>query len=320
MNNNKKCVCPQGYDGFFCEFDETVPRCDLACQNGGYCIFAANEGRSGDHQKCHCPKGFTGLWCEVEGQICGDAACLNGASCVSQEVLGGIEAHHCDCRTTKSSSGKRYAGRYCQYEETASCNTEDNIEARQFCVNDGVCKNPGQPGCECPEGFTGLSCEFYIGTSGRGEEMGSIQPKIDDVPECTLNCSGHGVCTYGIKDNSALGDATYADGLSQTHDNLQHCVCEEGYTGIYCDRKISLCHEEDMFCLHGATCRVDASGSSFCDCGAAGDEGEQYYGPSCEFLVTSICSDDESVENLNPRSAFCVNDGTCKMAVGRNEQ
>ena len=195
-----------------------------------------------------------------------------------------------------------------------------------FCVNDGTCKKNGRPGCHCPAGYTGFSCEFYVGDSMRGKGETSQKPQVDDmpveeVPECSLDCGGHGVCAHGMKDSSALGHATYADGFSQTHDNLQHCVCEEGYTGIYCDKKISLCPDEDTFCLHGAKCHVDPTGSSICDCRTAErDKGEHYFGQSCEFLVTSVCSLGEGVDDFNPRSSFCVNDGICKAEVSRNEE
>ena len=254
----------------------------------------------------------------MEGQVCGNAVCLNGSSCVSGAVLGEIEAHHCDCRTAKSADGKRYAGIYCQYEETESCDSDDNIEARLFCVNGGVCKHDGVLGCNCRDGYTGLSCEFYIGDSTTADEQETLKPEVDDmpveeVPECTLDCAGHGVCTYGIKDNSPLGKVAYADGLNQTHDNYQHCVCEEGYTGIYCERQIDLCRHGDLFCLHGSKCLVDTtSGSPFCDCHLAnGEDGEQYYGQSCEFLITTICSLGEGLEKINPRAVFCVNEGVC---------
>ena len=326
VETNNKCVCPEGYSGFFCEFDETAPTCDLDCQNGGYCIFTTSKDGSGSKQKCHCPLGFTGTECDFEGQACGDAVCFNGSSCVTETVLGEIEAHHCDCRTATSDDGKRFAGMHCQYEETASCNTEENIEARLFCVNDGECKTNGKLGCECPHGYTGFSCEFYVGDNIRGRQDDSKKPIIDDVPvdevpECTLDCSGHGVCTYGMKDTSALGRASEASGLSQTHDNLQHCVCEEGFTGIYCDRKIDICRRDGLFCLHGAKCVIDSSGTPYCDCTLAhGDGTEQYYGTNCESLVTSVCTLGNAVEDLNPRAAFCVNDGTCKRTVDKIEE
>lgn len=254
----------------------------------------------------------------MEGLVCGDAVCLNGSSCVSGEVLGDIPVHHCDCRTAKSTDGKRYAGMSCQYEETDSCDSDDNIEARLFCVNGGVCKHDGELGCNCPDEYTGLSCEFYIGNSVTTNEQDIGKPEVDDlpvedVPKCTLDCAGHGTCTYGIKDHSPLGSATYANGLNQTHDNYQHCVCKEGYTGIYCDRQIDLCRHGDLFCLHGSKCRLDTTtGATFCDCHlAGGEDGELYYGEYCEFIITTTCSFSEGIENNDPRAAFCVNDGVC---------
>jgi hypothetical protein len=238
--------------------------------------------------------------------------CYHGATCVEDILSDGILVQHCDCRTARSKEGQHYAGLYCQFEETASCSTSHNIEQSLFCVNNGECKEDGVLGCECPEGFLGFSCEFI--------ESGSTGLPTDDVPDCTLDCGDKGTCRHGIKEISGLGDAAHADYLSITHEDFQHCVCEEGYTGFNCDYSLHVCEEtEDLFCLHGAKCELDSDGLSVCDCQmATGSSTERFYGQHCEFLITSVCS----VSARDPISTkkFCVNDGECKRVVESHQE
>lgn len=266
-------------------------------------------------EACYCPEGYKGNFCEVKAVPCGNYMCYNGATCVAESVLDGIPVSHCDCRTATSASGKQYAGMYCQYEETTKCASTHSIEARLFCVNDGQCKQDGVLGCECPPGYAGFSCEFHIGAGSEnsgtdGSDIGmdgdgSPVPQIDDAPECTLNCGENGTCRHGIKDTSNLGNAAHAEGISENHDNLQHCVCKDGFVGLKCDRPVSVCGD-DQFCMYGSECKKDENGSYFCDCSTVNNE-TAYNGPSCEFTVSSRCnviSGDDS--------HFCVNGGRCK--------
>eukprot|EP00977_Amphora_coffeiformis_P007193 scaffold1564_cov174-Amphora_coffeaeformis.AAC.31 len=307
---NPKCKCPPGYSGRFCEFDETVPECNTYCMNGGYCVFGSADNGISSHQVCHCIGGYKGEFCEIDSEPCGEKYCLHGSTCVSEYTGDAFEVKHCDCRSARSARGKRYAGLSCEYEETATCDNTQSIESGLFCVNRGDCRDDvGLPGCECPIEYTGFSCEFYV------EKPEIADAPVNDIPECNLDCNGRGVCRHGIKDISGLGDAANAEGLSQTHQNYQHCVCEEGFTGIYCDRAISLCENTDLFCLHGGACRTDELGSPYCDCSSASFNSSvsNFHGSSCEFVISSVCSKgDTDYENLD---AFCVNSGICKDSV-----
>jgi hypothetical protein len=164
---NDTCSCPQGFSGRFCEFAlEQAPNCEPACRNGGYCSFTSNEFESDKRPICQCPRGYAGETCQLDGASqCGtqNHTCHNAAMCVRINSLEGGEHDHCDCRTALTRNGKRFAGKYCEYEETATCDTAANIEERLFCVNGGQCKPEPSLGCDCPINYSGFSCEFYTG-------------------------------------------------------------------------------------------------------------------------------------------------------------
>ena len=323
LEENPTCYCPTGYSGRFCEFENSDGvSCDLPCENGGYCVFSGVHIEQGSYQACNCPDTFAGALCEIEGAIpCGDIVCYNEAVCVRKNVQNDIANDHCDCRTAVSSSGKRVAGQYCQYEETASCDTSTNVEARLFCVNEGQCKEEGLLGCDCPEGYSGFSCEFFLGTlladpsPTASPPGGNPSSGSSTALTCTLECGDHGVCRNGMKDVSGLGDASDSTYLSKTHENLEHCVCEEGFTGLYCDRVVNVCLS-GIICLHSGECQVDEQGQDYCDCSTSHDTVDgttKFFGPSCEYPITSYCSLGSSDSNV------CVNGGECKELVPDTE-
>lgn len=316
------CTCPDGFKGRFCEYEnEKVPDCDLDCDNGGYCIFTSIDGFA---KACFCPDGYEGTYCEVRAVPCGESVCYNGASCISEHIFDGIPVDYCDCRTAVTAGGKRHDGVECQYKETSRCDTANDTENRLFCVNNGQCKDDGVMGCVCPDGYKGFSCEFFTGdpTLGggdngkQGKDGGGdnvVLPQIDDMPDCSLECGEHGTCRHGLKDTSNLGDVVHAGDLSKNHENLQHCVCEKGFVGLNCDKAINIC-DDDLFCMHGAECRKDSLDSFYCDCSST--EGDnQYYGRSCEFVISSICT-----VTSGHQGHFCVNGGRCKRLSMDHEE
>ena len=120
--------------GRFCEFEEeSVPSCDLNCSNGGYCVFKTSDSDRDVEQACHCPNGYGGLYCEIEAVPCGDFLCYHGSTWVTEYISDGKEVNHCNSRTAFSATGKRYAGMFCQYEETMPCGgLVHDMESRLF--------------------------------------------------------------------------------------------------------------------------------------------------------------------------------------------
>ena len=110
---------------------------------------------------------------------CGDGRCFNGGTCLSQEVNGATE-YRCDCSATES-SGTAFAGRYCQYQATTSCPTNDGSNVKLFCVNNGSCRDDPFQGCDCPAPYTGYSCEYKISEAQNGYGGGGSDGDYDTV-------------------------------------------------------------------------------------------------------------------------------------------
>jgi len=307
-------LCPPGFDGPNCQYvSGTVPGCDLDCQNGSYCTFDETAKQKqeeeqfmfrywedGDdlddpnpvHARCECPEGFAGRYCEIETIPCGDNVCYNGGSCL-ERVVDGATVYHCDC-TSSYTDTESYAGRFCQYPATSFCTKSGGLNGHLFCVNDGLCKDDPYQGCDCPDGFTGFSCEFFsselqdgdneneygdnsnseygdgdnsvvypddygnVNDNYDGETSTSVWAPPEDPEEartCDLRCEHGGVCRVGVKQVGYLDDLSdNAPHLGENNDNFMHCVCPSGYYGVYCEEEVDVCGQDEHYCLHGSTC------------------------------------------------------------------
>ena len=333
------CVCDDGWTGLNCEHEYEAPSCKLDCQNGGSCILGTPtefdldqysafwdiEAKAMEqNQFCRCKPGWYGQFCEVPSDSCGDQSCFYGSKCTESSV-NGIPLYHCDCRFSNKGSVS-FAGRFCQYEATMYCSEGEGngVNGDLFCVNNGTCQNDAYLGCVCPDGYRGFSCEYYV-----QEDLPSghnATKPFDPVEEtgCTLSCSGRGRCRDGIKD---IDDQVYgyAEHLSKAtalaSEQFEHCVCDDGWTGLNCEHEAKLCPVGDYHCFHGGDCDGD---DQKCDCSTAQStelNTSTFAGDHCEHPATDICSEQVDVVKYNPAKglSFCVNSGTCKRKVGEGE-
>jgi Notch-like protein len=316
------CICPAGTGGFSCEFKDPED-CTLDCKNGK-CMLGSpswiateetywfNSERVADYQYCLCDDGFTGTLCDtIGGDKCGDGECYNGGTCVSR-TIGGVDVEHCDCRTAGNPlANEYYAGTYCQYRATQLCDIGNKADL--FCVNNGKCGDRSFEGCDCPDKTAGFSCEFVLDdsvtTSTGGTALGSRHVDTPEDAKCDLDCNGHGTCRHGIKDLDELGIAINANQLSYTHENFQHCVCEPGWTGVFCDTEIKQCNDlSGHFCLHGSTCFTEDNVEK-CDCSKATSKiADAFAGDHCEHIA-DICV---KVDDIGSAESYCANNGKCK--------
>eukprot|EP00548_Thalassiothrix_antarctica_P005021 CAMPEP_0194133642 /NCGR_PEP_ID=MMETSP0152-20130528/3723_1 /TAXON_ID=1049557 /ORGANISM="Thalassiothrix antarctica, Strain L6-D1" /LENGTH=592 /DNA_ID=CAMNT_0038828985 /DNA_START=40 /DNA_END=1818 /DNA_ORIENTATION=- len=187
------CFCPGGFTGPLCEYNKTLveekvmENCSLECKNDSVCRKGVKEQATQSRSKiddipeqtgqynenfehCVCKKGFFGLICDKEVEICEDEkhVCLNGSTCKKVEIDGEVNwTCNCDVASTAES---RFAGISCQHEASIYC-TEDGkpgegVDETAFCVNGGLCKGfangTGHPGCQCPDIFQGIHCQYPI--------------------------------------------------------------------------------------------------------------------------------------------------------------
>lgn len=329
------CSCNGGYEGEHCQFKTgTVPDCDLECSDNGTCILGGkptdemkehyqfwddDDDDEAQHMYCKCSAGFDGKLCDVTKMPCGDDHCFHGGTCISREV-DGHEVHHCDCATADTGSDS-YAGRLCQYKAEEYCTKDEGFNGQLFCVNGGECNNDDPyKGCQCGQGFAGFSCEFVMSDFDAGtnetvdegeEEARTIVDYDAGVDPCDLDCKNEGTCKNGKKELGYLSDiANVASHLNQTHtETFQHCVCPNGYVGLQCEHKVTLCPEGEHLCLHGALCTTNGDESS-CDCSSTDSElADVFAGEHCEHPATQVCT--IGLPGPSKPLSFCVNFGSC---------
>jgi hypothetical protein len=326
----------------------------MTCSNGGTCLrgkrtavdqsdeylYWINDENLDDDIYCECPDNWDGPLCSIPKIPCGPAHCFNGASCVALANASnyGALTYHCDC-TVANNANESYAGNYCQYKATEYCTKDPGLNGILFCTNKGTCKDNPIEGCDCPDGYTGFSCEFRTPTTNEGvdvvdeSEMYGGRPVIDPLSNCTMECRNGGTCRHGPKQLSGnldlfAGNTSYLNEEAGTSKDWQHCVCPSNFAGTYCEHQLDTCGDGKHLCLHGSTC-VDIGDEQLCDC----DEAESplatfFAGAHCEHPVNDICTENSSGAPskltfgngmLGTALAFCVNGGTCKKKVTQYE-
>lgn len=184
----------------------SIPECQLACQNDGYCTYiSTDEGTlieifssGGMIEHCVCPPGFSGLACENVAEQCNYLKCQNGAPCTLKDGQ-----YICDCDAAEGVS--RFAGSMCREPATSYCGA-GVLQNRSFCTNGGLClgnilhqssKYSTHSGCRCPPEFEGPHCEYLKGMSPDAAEEPHLTSSYAAVPmAASIKSSGNGVFAY----------------------------------------------------------------------------------------------------------------------------
>ena len=277
-----------------------------------------------DNQYCSCPDTYDGEFCEIHRQPCGENFCFNGGTCQESDVEGEV-VYICDCSSAATDNAD-FAGRFCQFKATSYCTKNAGLNENLFCVNNGRCKDIASEGCDCDDPFTGFSCEFIsdeaIADNTSGLSQNSTMPADpEDATECDIECDNGGICRHGTKELGILGTISRNDpSLNQTRtEDYKHCVCPDGFVGLYCEEEARLCGDGEHICLHGSTC-VKYGDEGLCNCADASSTKSQtglFSGESCEHPVNDVCT----VQYPGPGQPllFCVNGGSCKKFVKLGE-
>ena len=72
-----RCICPKGYYGNLCEFNQTVCS-EHPCQAANSVCHPLPRPKNGRQFYCSCPPGYTGDNCEINIDDCASKPCQNG--------------------------------------------------------------------------------------------------------------------------------------------------------------------------------------------------------------------------------------------------
>jgi len=238
------------------------------CLHGGFCVLATDDGKVPANY-CVCPETHVGKYCgrnnpeyahptiptqppktstSTASTVCTKDGneCLNGASCVLQDLANNIPANYCKCVNG-------YFGAVCRGKHSNPPPNMSDSKA-QICTSGGFeCQNGGvcvlgskqtdmsaSNYCACPEGTSGDTCEL--------------------VGACDLECLHGGSCRHG-------------DGInhSNTGNDDTYCECDKGYKGKECEIPFTDCPIDSKGrqnqCLFGGECVYsDDLGGYGCDC------------------------------------------------------
>ncbi|KAH7727975.1 CRE-CRB-1 protein [Aphelenchoides avenae] len=255
MFNLRKCQCPRGFEGDFCEVNKDDCFGNLECSPNGVCVDGIGDF------SCQCAPGFTGPKCRTAKDFCLDNPCENGGKCANTD--GGYrcecpeEFFGSRCQKLKSTCTKNPCenGGECvdsdEVKDAIRCICKDGFEGelcdiapnpciRLPCKNGGRCVSSGSNyTCECPKEFSGRACESFA-----------------DV------CASEKPCMHGTCRNIFGGFL---------------CECDSGWRGARCNVPKDFC--EDFPCENNGTC-TNAMGSFRCDCP------NFYFGDLCEIEGT----------------------------------
>uniref|UniRef100_A0A7S2U8S7 Delta-like protein n=1 Tax=Attheya septentrionalis TaxID=420275 RepID=A0A7S2U8S7_9STRA len=299
----KYCVCPEGFTGLQCEVQVGDKCADDKCYHGGVCA-TSGEGSSAveicDCSPAHTKKfSFSGkyceykstTWCTKEETHNGKQFCTNNGTCRTEDHKG------CDCP-----SG--FTGSQCEYKSAVATPPKCNLD----CENKGICrkgvKDFGVGGgskwglaflnvthlnyehCVCPEGFTGLQCEYEVETCENGEH----------------NCLNGGAC---VKVAAEGDEYKHACDCAGDADSTHH------FSGFFCEHAAtSICTVDDpstsaldhvfnvhAFCTNGGTCKKKV-GEKDKHAGCACPKG--FEGGHCELNLAISANAPQSIALSSP--------------------
>ena len=155
----------------------------LAVAVGGECIPSLCDHGSCIDGECQCEPNYFGPDCSIPFETCedGEHTCFNGSQCVRNNHLDPVTnkyKYHCDC--TKASGVSSFAGIQCQEAATSYCVEGRSKSEYAFCTNGGGCvkmvvHGSPHPGCNCPEDFEGMHCQYL---KGEAPEEDTGQPYL----------------------------------------------------------------------------------------------------------------------------------------------
>lgn len=326
---NYKCICNPSYNGTHCE----NWRCKNFCMNG-ICIEPTS---SNQEPTCSCKTGYESTHCDH--YMC-TGYCFNRGKCTIKD-----NQPHCNCPPN-------YKGKQCKLPR------QDNW-CSSYCSNNGTCSFDKfhATKCDCPKGFKGPRCEqcenkvcpnnYMCTRDNQGVFQCKVKVNTGLEVRCRKLCPGAYVCVIAHGKPACYCPGRYCNshqpcrrlacvkGRCIINKGRAMCKCNEGFTGVHCDKpcitkKGNNCEKTcQKTCLNGGRC-IDDKGELKCLCD------DHHSGEQCEFCVCQnggnctvsetgniVCHCPELYtgkfcESWQCRN-YCVNGGTCKNCYLNNQ-
>merc|ERR1712223_1288838 len=254
LPDGAECVCPEEYDGEFCQY---LNVCDDAenpkdCSGNGIC----ENDDTDDGYSCYREPGFTGDDCE-EDDPCYPNPCLHDGICMPCDEEGCKHEIECDCQ-------EGYYGDF--------CGTADPCR-KITCLNGGNCEvitddDDVHPECDCAPGYEGEFCEAEIVCNPPCMNGGVCDKDHNDDLVCFCPPGYSGIqCEHNI----CVPNPCYNGGTCNIKHGKVECDCPKGYNGTHCEENDCLNYN----CNHG-NCFINKDGEVQCDCK------DDWEGPDCD--------------------------------------
>uniref|UniRef100_A0A8C1IZM0 Delta-like protein n=1 Tax=Cyprinus carpio TaxID=7962 RepID=A0A8C1IZM0_CYPCA len=172
------------------------------------------------------------------------------------------------------------------------CNT---AICRQGCSTEhGSCNQPG--GCKCLYGWQGPYCDKCI------PHPGCVHGTCTEPWQCLCDTNWGGqLCDKDLNYCGTHQPCLNGGTCSNTGPDKYQCSCEDGYSGVNCERAEHACLSNP--CANGGTCKETSQGYE-CQCCLNG-----WTGQNCDINIFL------SISDINDCQGQCLNGGTCKDLV-----
>jgi len=210
-----------------------------------------------DMMYCKCTEGYTGVTCEIKYDSCNSDdsnveqqqhACFHGARCVEVASALGTLQYRCDCMNIDEDEDgiinqhKVYAGLYCEYPATSTCEFGTSFSKNSFCTNGGSCvtsivTGQSHEGCRCTDGYSGHHCE-YNNEHSLGVQIDSVSTSMNTQSSSSVSTNTMPTTTpisaTTSSSNSILSASSIMKKGTTTSNTTVNETNELGATIMYC--------------------------------------------------------------------------------------